>query len=252
MTLRTRSLRLVLTIMIIAVAGAGVLSGCGDGRDQESSTTASSDPIPAAADPATADEGSTSGSPTPAPSEGSSQPSEAAEDPELAARKAAVEQALAESKITSDPKGQWATSAEASSAYGDGKDLASYSAWQATGAPNVESYGDNGAAWTSNLADAGIEWLQVGFEKPVHATGIRIRQSYAPGAIVRIDLLDESGALHPVFEGVDETPSSGNGIVWFERTFEKTAFLANGAKITLATNAVPEWNEIDAVQLLGE
>jgi hypothetical protein len=34
-------------------------------------------------------------------------------------------------------------------------------------------------------------------------------------------------------------------------TFPKTDYKVDHVKITLATNLVPGWNEIDAVQLLG-
>jgi hypothetical protein len=33
--------------------------------------------------------------------------------------------------------------------------------------------------------------------------------------------------------------------------FPKTAFKTDRVKVTLATNIVPGWNEIDAVQLVG-
>lgn len=189
----------------------------------------------------------------PAPAAQSQPATEApAEDPEVAKRKAAVEFALAEQKIAEDPQGQWATTATASSTYHDAKDQEQYSAWQSTGAPNVQRYGDTGTAWATKDADAGIEWLEVGFAKPVHATALKIRQNNAPGAIIKIELIDDQNAKHTVFEGVDSTTYPASQIVWFNQTFEKTAFAVTGAKITLATNAVSGWNEIDAVQLIGE
>jgi len=175
-----------------------------------------------------------------------------AEDPEMAKRKAAIEFALAEQKIADDPQGQWAATATASSTYQAAKDQAQYSAWQTAGAPNVQQYSDNGNAWATKDADAGIEWLQVGFAKPVHATALRIRQNNAPGAIIKIELIDDQNAKHTVFEGIDSNKYPPNKIVWFNHAFEKTAFAVTGAKITLATNAVSGWNEIDAVQLIGE
>ena len=39
---------------------------------------------------------------------------------------------------------------------------------------------------------------------------------------------------------------------WFRKSFDKTTYQVAGAKITLATNAVSSWNEIDAVQLIGD
>lgn len=174
------------------------------------------------------------------------------EDPDIAKRKAAVAFALAEQEIADTPNGQWASAATASSTYNGAKEQASYSEWQATGAPNVTSYGDVGTAWASKDADAGIEWLQVSFAKPVHATAIKIRQNNAPGAIIKVELIDDQNGKHTIFEGVDETKYPANTIVWFDKTFNKTDYVVTGAKITLATNAVSGWNEIDAVQLVGE
>jgi len=178
--------------------------------------------------------------------------SESAADPELARRQAAVSFALMEQQIKDDPKGQWAVSAMASSTYNDAKDQQSYSAWQATGIPNVERYGDVSESWASKDQDAGIEWLEVGFAKPVHASGIRIRQNLAPGAIIKVELLDDKKNRHTVAEGIDATHYEANTIAWYEKQFDATPYVVTGARITLASNAVPAWNEIDAVQLIGE
>ncbi len=175
----------------------------------------------------------------------------AAEDPAVAAKRAAVEFALSEQKIAEDPLGQWAASATASSVYGDAADQASYSVWQATGAPNVQHYGDDGNSWATKEPDHGIEWLQVTFAQPAHATMLRIRQNNAPGTIIKLELLEEGGASHTVFEGVDSQEYAAGEISWFTQKFEATPYLVAGAKITLATNAVSGWNEIDAVQLVS-
>ena len=39
---------------------------------------------------------------------------------------------------------------------------------------------------------------------------------------------------------------------WLTIPFDKTAYKTKRVKITLATNVVSGWNEIDAVQLIGE
>lgn len=174
-------------------------------------------------------------------------------DPEVAKRKAAMEFALAEQKIADDPQGQWAVSAKASSTYASSTDdSAGYSAWQVTGAPNVMSYSDSSESWASKESDKGIEWLEVGFAKPVYATELRIRQTNAPGAIIKVELIDDKGGKHSIFSGVDETSYPPQTITWFTAKTDKTDYLVKGAVITLATNAVGGWNEIDAVQLIGE
>ena len=151
--------------------------------------------------------------------------------------------------------GQWATSATASSTYASDKAptaKTSYAPSAATGAPNVEGYGDNGNAWTTETPDKGIEWLEVKFDKPVNATQLRIRQSYGPGAIIKVELLGEDGARHMIWQGLDDTQYPSSTTAWFERPFQKTSYKVSGARLTFATNAVSGWNEIDAVQLVGE
>lgn len=159
-----------------------------------------------------------------------------------------------EKKILADPLGQWASSAVASSTYAQTADQkAGYSAWQATGAPNVSRYSDNPAAWTTRSGDSKTpEWLEVKFARPVYATSLRIRQSAAPGAISKLELIDADGASHEIWSGADATPYQKNTIGWLVQDIPKTSFVVTGARITLATARVWGWNQIDAVQLVGE
>ena len=162
-----------------------------------------------------------------------------------------VKEALEEEKILNDTSGQWAISAEASSSYQDHTGKDSWSADQMTGKPNVENYGDNGNAWTSKEADQGLEWVQLTFAKAVNANEVRIRQTYNPGAIIKVELIDEKGKNHTVWEGVDKTKYEPDKIQYFFSKFDKTDYKTKTVKITLATNSVQGWNEIDAVQLIG-
>jgi hypothetical protein len=118
---------------------------------------------------------------------------------------------------------------------------------QATGAPNVENYGDNGSAWAPKTPDAGIEWLDLKYPKPVHAEEVRIRESWGSGAIIKVEVFDEQGAAHTVWAGNDPTTELNYLLV----KTPKTAFKTDRVKITLATNVILGWNEIDAVQLVG-
>lgn len=159
-----------------------------------------------------------------------------------------------ESKILAEKQGQWASTAKASSTYAsDPGPKAPYSAWQATGAPNVPTYSDHPASWASKSGDAAVpEWLEVGFAKAVRGTSIRVRQNAAPGTISKIELIDESGGTHVVWEGTDTTAYAKDTIGWFVADFPQSAYKVKGARITLVTNRVWGWNEIDAVQLVGE
>jgi hypothetical protein len=167
---------------------------------------------------------------------------------ETTSKLAGAEWALKQDAIKNDADGQWAISATASSAYQDAKESAPYSANQATGVPNVEKFGDDGSAWTSKTADGGIEWLDLKYPKAVHATEVRVRESCASGSVIRVELFDEAGAPHLAWGGNDPTTELNYLIV----SFPKTEFKTDRVKVTLATNVVPGWNEIDAVQLVGK
>ena len=161
---------------------------------------------------------------------------------------AAAEWAIRQDAIKNDPDGQWAVSVTASSSYQDAQGTADWSANQATGVPNVETFGDNGKAWAPKSENAGIEWLDLKFPKPVHATEIRVRESCGSGAVIKLEVFDEQGAAHTAWAGNDPTTGLNYLIVKLARTEYKT----DHVKVTLATNVVPGWNEIDAVQLVGK
>jgi hypothetical protein len=169
------------------------------------------------------------------------------ESPEAIRKKAQIAWALKQDEIKNDPNGQWAAQAKASSTFNDATGNAGYSASQATGAPNVENYGSSPAAWSTKTPDAGIEWLDLQYAKPVHATTVRVRESYGSGAVIKVELFDEQGVAHTVWTGSDPTKD----VNYLVCEFPKTAYKTARVKVTLATNIVPGWNAIDAVQLVG-
>ena len=166
---------------------------------------------------------------------------------ETTAKLAGAAWALKQDEIKNDPKGQWAVQAKASSTYNDAQGTSGWSANQATGAPNVDKYADDGNAWTSKTPDGGIEWLDLKYPKPVHAEEVRVRESFGSGAVIKVEIFDEQGSPHTVWAGNDPTTDLNYLLV----KFPKTTFTTDRVKITLATNVVPGWNEIDAVQLIG-
>ncbi len=174
-------------------------------------------------------------------------PTADANAPETTAKLEGAAWALKQDEIKHDPNGQWAIQATASSTYNDAQGTAAWSANQTTGAPNVDTYGDNGAAWAPKTPDGGIEWLDLKFPKPVNATEVRVRESCGSGAVIKIEVFDEQGGAHAVWSGNDPT----TGLNYLIVKFTKTAFKTDRVKVTLATNVVPGWNEIDAVQLIG-
>jgi hypothetical protein len=222
-----------LRLVICAAALAFLIGGC---KKETPNTMSPTSPAPASATPATTSAPSTS--PAPA-ADGSSA--------DTTAKLAGAQWAMRQDEIKNDPKGQWAIAATASSTYQDAQGESSWSANQATGAPNVDKYGDDGHAWTTKTQDAGIEWLDLKFPRPVHAEEVRVRESYGSGAVVKVEVFDEQGSAHTVWAGNDPTTELNYLVV----KFPKSAFKTDRVKVTLATNVIPGWNEIDAVQLVG-
>jgi hypothetical protein len=215
------------------------LSGCKKSSSTQetsaSKSASSTNAAPATTAPASTASASSSGS------------ADAGASAETTAKMAATEWALKQDEIKRGPSGQWAIQATASSTYNDAQGTAGWSANQATGAPNVDSYGDNAAAWTSKTPDSGIEWLDLKYPRPVRATEVRVRESCGSGAVIKIEVYDEQGTAHTVWQGNDPTTELNYLMV----KFPKTTFKTDRVKVTLATNVVPGWNEIDAVQLVG-
>lgn len=150
-----------------------------------------------------------------------------------------------------DVNGQWAISAKASSTYASKTgENASWAPEQMIGEPNVKAYGDNGFAWASKDQDKQREWVKLIFEKEVNAIEVRIKQTYNPGAITKIELIDTDKNSHVVYENTAEKRDAS--MQYLVASFEKTAYKTKTIKITIDSPSVSGWNEIDAVQLVGE
>jgi hypothetical protein len=135
---------------------------------------------------------------------------------------------------------QWASTATASSEYSS----SSWSAAQATGEPNVTECGDYVQAWAPSSSHEDPEWLQVGFNTAVYATGVRVHETYYSGFVIRIELIDTEGLVHTIWTGIDITPCPG----WLEIDFSSTSYLVEGVIIN---TQIDGWEEIDAVELIG-
>ncbi|MCW5841019.1 MAG: PPC domain-containing protein [Caldilinea sp.] len=141
---------------------------------------------------------------------------------------------------------QWATSAEASSQYGD----EDWSAQQATGEPDTLDGGDTPTAWAAAFADSEAESLVLAFDVPVIPAGIEIYESYNPGAIAKIEVLDpNTDEWVVVWEGTAET--AGEDMAVFSPALTAIDFATSQVRLTIDEPAIVGWNEIDAVKLIG-
>jgi hypothetical protein len=139
---------------------------------------------------------------------------------------------------------QWASNASASSQFGG----SSWSAGQATGAPDTPVCGDSTTAWAS--AGLGtVEWLEVGFDKPVYPMQILIHQSNAPGFVVKVEVGNPGEALSKVWESAVQTAATCPAILDIPVVGVKSP--VSLVRITVDMTLANDWCEIDAVQLVG-
>lgn len=141
---------------------------------------------------------------------------------------------------------QWATTTSASSEYGSG----TWSAQQLLGQPNVyPNYGDNGYAWAPAQMNNGLQWVELGFLEAVYVEHVEIYETFNPGSIVKIELVDTTGSSHRIWEG-EGGPAATTARVFSVKNVIVTV-PCQGVRITLDTDAVGGWNEIDAVSITG-
>ena len=121
----------------------------------------------------------------------------------------------------------------------------SWSAAQATGAPDTATAGDQASAWAPAAQDGGEEWIELTYAEPVEVAQVLVRETYNPGAISKVSVILENGTEIPIWQG---TQNAVPGPI--DRIFPAPGGLvARSAKVWLDTKRVPGWNEIDAVAL---
>ncbi|TAH39499.1 MAG: hypothetical protein EYC70_01570 [Planctomycetota bacterium] len=122
-----------------------------------------------------------------------------------------------------------------------------WSAEQMVGPPDSDPMRDNPKAWASSGADMGMQWIQLGYASPLRASAVRIFEVNVAGAVVEVIAIDENGATHTLWSGVDPLHTPGV----FEVSFPATSYRVSGLRILLDTDRGQGWNEIDAVELVG-
>lgn len=226
-------------LVVVSVLLSLSLGACKD----ESASDAATEAVPAADASASADS---------APS--AEVPAEELTEEAIARaeQQARLDYATMEDTYINDPDGQWATAAKASSSFGSANEAAadsqsSSTPWQATGAPNGDS-------WNNNSQDIGFDWLELSYETPVTATEVRVVTPGAEAAvsISKIELIDTDGATHTAWSGLSDTQRDVRGNrTWIARKFEPTPYRVKSVKITFANNVASGYKLVDAVQLVG-
>lgn len=139
---------------------------------------------------------------------------------------------------------QWAVGASATSEY----EPDSWSAMQATGAPNTLECGDIPTAWASGSSGE-VASLTLTYAVPVVPSSIEIHQNYAPGSIVKVEVVDEAGMPTIVYEA-QAAPIGQCPYVQVVPVAGVTAKVTM-VIITVDQSVITDWNEIDAVELIG-
>jgi hypothetical protein len=139
---------------------------------------------------------------------------------------------------------QFATSAVASSEYSS----PSWSAMQATGAPDTFACGDTETAWAS-LSAGTVEWLELHYDQAVTPAGVAIYQTHNPGYVVRVEAVDMQGATHTLYEG---QPNPAAPCPYPQTiTVSQAGYQTQALVITVDQTSLGNWTEIDAVALFG-
>lgn len=187
-----------------------------------------------------------------APAAGVATPREkTAEEQELEHKKALMDYATMEDQFMNDTRAQWASAAKASSTFGD-EDGRTPS--ESNLAVNMKGAVD-GQEWTNNHQDIGFDWAELGYDKPVSASEVRVVLSNGNGveAISKIELQEPNGKWNTVWTGISDQKRDERGSrTWFVRRFEKTAYKVKAVKLTIANNVQRGYKVIDAVQLVGD
>lgn len=118
---------------------------------------------------------------------------------------------------------------------------------QLVGPPDTPRAGDCTTAWASALADGQAEWVIVEFADAVRPAMIEVHETFNPGALTKASIIDALGREIVIWQGIDPTPpSAAQGV---SKIPVNTFWTTRRVKLYLDSQAVPGWNEIDAVSL---
>jgi hypothetical protein len=124
-----------------------------------------------------------------------------------------------------------------------------WSAKQLVGEPDTPIDGDLGTAWASKGEDMGEVWIELDYDRAVRADAIRVVETHNPGAVVKVLGKAPDGTWDVLWEGT-ERPGAAPWVS--EIPLGGRRYATSTIRIVLDTNRVAGWNEIDAVELVGD
>jgi len=117
---------------------------------------------------------------------------------------------------------------------------------QVIGPPDTIRPGDAPTAWAPLKANAGQEWLAVGFERAVDVAEVRIRETYNPGAISKVTALVNNAEV-VLWEGTAAPSNTPRDFV----VPVPEGVQSDTLVVHVDTTRVGSWPEIDAVEIVG-
>ncbi len=140
---------------------------------------------------------------------------------------------------------QWASSADATSEY----TATNWNAMQATGEPDTGVCADAPTAWAS-LSNNSVETLNVYYDVAVTPTQVNIYQTFNPGAITGIALIPADGSEPLPVRGSADPGTPCPGVLTIDLNLANIPYIY-GIQINLDQSLTGDWNEIDAVEMVG-
>jgi hypothetical protein len=141
---------------------------------------------------------------------------------------------------------QWASAATASSEFSS----PNWAASQATGAPDTPACGDLVTAWAS-ASSTGVDNLNLQYTQAVIPTQINIYQTYNPGAIVKVEVVVAADQSRIEIANSANPPGATPCPGVFTLDITQALPPVNGVIVYLDQTLTNNWNEIDAVELVG-
>ncbi|MEM7539286.1 MAG: PPC domain-containing protein [Chloroflexota bacterium] len=169
--------------------------------------------------------------------------------------------------------GQWAVEAQASSEFSE----TNGAAYQATGAPDTPNVGDYPTAWIPATPNAGLETLELTYAYAVVPYEVHIYETFNSGTIIEIQALDtrqnvmqnptldrwvtlwavsdeDEDEDEDVTDSVDANVPISRTVAApkvFQPPLKPVSFATKHIRLVIDTSRVKNYNEIDAVELIG-
>lgn len=164
------------------------------------------------------------------------------------ATRAAATALPTEAQATPFESHQWAESAIASSEWS----TESGAARQAAGAPDSAECIDQHTAWAS-VGRNEVATLTLDYSTPVVPTQLNIYQTWHPDAVSQVEVIDVDGISHTVYTATPTQLPDGSTPCPYILTIDISDITTPIAQVvvTIDQTTFDNWNEIDAVELVG-